>query len=378
MGEERKTKLEEITLRGFKSFDSSDNTLKLGDINVLIGPNGSGKSNVVTFFQMLGYMMTGALQTYIGQNGFSSSFLYYGPKRSPRFSATLKFKDRTYLNQYDFSLSSAAGDTLIFTEEKITYKNKEWDYPTEKYMDPGVKESGLRAALAHHDPRNAALRVIYSIVRKCQVFQFHDTSGTAKIKQGGYINDNEFLRQDGGNLAAYLYALKEKNPKHYERIVKHIKQVMTQFGDFVLKPSRNPNYIMLDWYEEGNDYLFGPHQISDGSLRFMALSTLLLQPPENLPTVIIIDEPELGLHPTAIAVLASMVRQASRYCQVILATQSPALLDEFEPQHIKVIERDEKSRSSKFRELDEKQLQEWLKEYTLSEIWEKNIIGGKP
>jgi len=147
--------------------------------------------------------------------------------------------------------------------------------------------------------------------------------------------------------------------KYYQRIVRYIKMAMPQFQDFVLEPSpRNENYILLNWLENGSEYLFGPHQISDGSLRFMALATLLLQPPKTLPNVIILDEPELGLHPSAISVLTGMIKAASQNSQIILATQSTHFVDEFEANSIVIVERDDKKRRSVYKKLEEAKLAE--------------------
>ncbi|MGB0840536.1 MAG: AAA family ATPase, partial [Chitinophagales bacterium] len=156
-------------------------------------------------------------------------------------------------------------------------------------------------------------------------------------------------------------------------------QVMPQFGNFDLQPSKlNKHYIILNYREPHSDYLFGAHQISDGSLRFMCLATLLLQPPETLPAVVILDEPELGLHPAAISILAGMIHTASQNCQVILATQSTRLVDEFDASNIVIVERNEQENCSEFKTLDEDKLKEWLERYSLSELWEKNVLGGRP
>jgi predicted ATPase len=250
-----------------------------------------------------------------------------------------------------------------------------------KELPPGTKESNLKLDIPELKDFIPA-KMIHALLRNCSVYQFHDTSSTSKIRNSGYINQSDFLYSDGGNLAAFLYGLKEneKNKPYYEKIVRHIKQVFPQFGDFSLQPNtRNDNYIILDWYEQSNvRYKLGAHQLSDGTIRFMALAALLLQPPKNLPSVIVLDEPELGLHPSAIVELASMVKMASQHTQVVLATQSPALLDEFEPKQITVIERDPISKSSVFKRFTEEDLKVWLEDYTLSEIWDKNILGGKP
>lgn len=379
MNQKDKIKLKSIHLKGFKSFDSAGETVPIGDLTVLLGANGAGKSNLVAFFSMINYMMTGALQTFIGENGSAESLLHFGLKKTTRISASLEFCSMKAKDTYNFTLSHASGDTLIFTEETITWVQEGKIRPLKITLDPGLKESGLYKDTK--DPKSKTSRIIYRLLRNCQVFQFHDTSKTSRIRNKGYVNDNEFLRADGGNLAAFLYAMrkKEDGEKYYERIIRYIRKTIPQFGDFVIKPSAlNENYLMLNWKENGSDYLFGPHQLSDGSLRFMAIATLFLQPPATLPSVIILDEPELGLHPAAISTLAGIAKAASKNSQVIMATQSQRLVDEFEPENIVVVERDPERYCSIFKKLDEDKLSEWLEQYSMSELWEKNVIGGQP
>lgn len=379
MNDGNRLKLKKLTLNGFKSISPDGQSIPFGDLTVLLGANGSGKSNIVSFFRMLNYMMTGTLQTYIGENGTAETVLYYGAKKTTRITATMEFSNSETTDTYSFTLAHAVGDTLIFTEETLSFHQREMPTPQIISFDSGLKESGLSGRA--NDLAVTRLQTIFEFLKNCRVFQFHDTSKEAKIRNNGYINDNTYLRSDGGNLAAFLYALRNTSDgeKYYHRIVRHIRHILPQFGDFVLKPSRlNENYITLNWKEQGTDYLFGPHQLSDGSLRFMAIATLLLQPPKTLPSVIILDEPELGLHPSALAMLAGMAKAASRHCQIILATQSPRLVDEFEPGNIIIVERNAEKQCSEYKVLDEQSLEEWLERYSLSELWEKNVIGGQP
>jgi predicted ATPase len=167
----------------------------------------------------------------------------------------------------------------------------------------------------------------------------------------------------------------------YRRIVETIRQIAPWFGDFVLQPSeKNKRFILLNWRERGSDMVFDSQALSDGTLRAMGLVTLLLQPTEDLPSLVVIDEPELGLHPYAIVTLAALMKQAACHCQIIAATQSTALLDQFRPEDVIVVDRDD--RASVFRrvpeQMSEKQLDEWLAEYSLGELWEKNVLGGGP
>ena len=373
-------KLNKIELKGYKSVNGDGQLLPINEyVTVLIGANGVGKSNVVSFFQMLGYAMSGSLQNYVGENGFADSFLYYGSKTTDCIKAKLFFASEDSKNEYFFRLAYAAGDSLVFTEEMLSFKKKGSLKPFKLTLDAGKKESQLYEA--KDSEYKDAVQVLIDFLQNCRYFQFHDTTKEAKIRKNGYIGDNKYLRSNAGNLAAFLYGIKNQKggEPYYNRIVRYIRQVMPQFGDFIMEPSvMDPNYISLDWREQNSDYIFSVNQISDGTLRFIALTTLLLQPAKSMPSLIVIDEPELGLHPAAISILAGMIKKASETSQVVLATQSPELLDQFSADKVVVVERDEARRTSVFRKLSCKELKEWEAEYTTSELWEKNVIGGRP
>lgn len=208
-----------------------------------------------------------------------------------------------------------------------------------------------------------------------RVYHFHDTTPSAKLRQSCDIRDNKFFRPDGGNLAAFLHFLREKHPDCYTNIVDAVKMAAPFFGGFDLSASRlNENRIALEWREKGCEAYFGPESLSDGTLRFICLTTLLLQP--KPPSLIIIDEPELGLHPSAIGVVAALLSSASVKSQVIACTQSVTLVNQLEPNDVVVIDREEGQ--SVFRRLSTQDTSEWLEDYGLGDLWEKNIIGGRP
>ncbi len=371
--------LKKIEIAGYKSIRSEGESIHFGDITLLLGANGSGKSNLVSFFRLLKTFDKKELQKFIAKQGGASSLLYYGPKATESINFTVDFEDNTDSKNekitYVSSLSYAVPDRLVLDKEKVFYQNDNLTEPIEYNVSKGADESQLT-----NNTYPIAKKVRDAFVQ-IQIYQFHDTSDTAKIKTSGYVDDCRILRSDAGNLAAFLKAMKENaNYKRYfERIETHVRRVMTQFKHFDLETiSENRNNVRLNWVDETTDILFGPHQISDGSLRFMALTTLLLQPPEMCPHIIVLDEPELGLHPSAIAELAGMIHTASEHCQIIIATQSPRLVDEFSLGDIVIVERDEKDHCSHFRKLDQKQLKDWISRYSLSELWEKNVLGGHP
>jgi len=371
-------KLKRMTLKGFKSFGEKQ-TLEFKDETLLIGANGSGKSNIISFFNMLNYMNEAEFNSYVEQQGGANIILYYSAKKTQFIEFEIEFEtgnkskleNITYLAKVSYKLP----DNLFIAKPIyiIEQDGKVNTLDINKLPVDEAEKSSLRKDFSD------VAKNIDMLIHNWRVFQFSDTSKESRIRQAGYIMDNKGLKSEGGNLAAFLYSIKQKEPQYYDRIVNQIRAIFPQFGDFELQPLRlNENMIMLNWYETNSDYLFGPHQLSDGTLRFIALTTLLLQPEETRPSVIFIDEPELGLHPAAITALAGMVHTISPYCQVFLATQSAQLLNHFKPNSIMVVERDRQKKYSVIKQLSEKELRVWLKKYTLAELWDKNVLGGRP
>jgi predicted ATPase len=365
-------KISTLSLKGFKTIKHLENLEFNENINLFIGANGSGKSNLISFFEMISYIMTESLQQYIADNGFANTLLYFGSKTTSQIEAIIKLTSETSENKYYFRLSHIVGDSLVFAKETINYqKNKEHQ---EINLSGNSKETELKNSQA---TIAKSLRKILNCIR---IFHFHDTSKNSFIKQARILEDNTYLKSDGGNLASFLYRLKDEYPKHYNKIKLIIRQIAPFFDDFILIP--NKDYILLKYKEIGSDIEFGAFRLSDGTLRFMALATLLIQPKETMPAIIIIDEPELGLHPVAIDKLASLLITASKYSQIFITTQSERLLNNFEAENIIVVSREKEIGNNRyysdFRQLNKEELETWLAEYSLSQIWESNIIGGRP
>lgn len=383
MIEKERIKLKSIKLSGYKSiaFSKNPDEILFGDINVIIGANGSGKSNFVSLFEMLDRIFTENLQLYVGQQGNAQSLLHYGSKVTKEIFTEITSTNGKSIEKYRFKLTPSVDDNLIFNGEEIEITDMDGEENLIYVSGSGYKESNILYSL--EDKSINTEEIMLRFFKSCKIFQFHDTSAQSYMRRSVYVENEKELYGDGSNLAPYLYTLKNtpEYKKYYNRIIKRIRLIMPQFADFALEPttiSKDP-HISLNWKSITNqEYVFGPHQLSDGSLRFMALATLLLQPPEKFPKIIIIDEPELGLHPTALSVLAGMIRTASQHSQVIIATQSTRLVDEFDCEDIIVAEWDTKENSSKFKRLDKDQLGEWLEDYSLSELWEKNVLGGQP
>jgi len=365
--------LRRVTLQGFKSIKEMD--LELRPLNVLIGANGAGKSNLVSFFKMLNEMMAGRLQQYIGTSGRAHSFLHFGPKVTAQIEARLEFEVGNGVDIYAMRLFHAAGDTLVFADETLSFLQTGYTNPKLVPLGAGHEETRIAQEAEEGEP---TAKVFRHLLNQCRVYHFHDTSATARVRQYGYAGDNRWLMPDAGNLAALLLRLREENGGAvYQRIVSTIRLVAPFFDDFDLEPAGpNKKDIILNWRDKGSDQIFGPHQLSDGTLRAMCLVTLLMQAEDELPELIVVDEPELGLHPYALNVIASLFKKASHHTQVLISTQSRSFLDSFDPEDVVVVNR--QGRESQLSRLDPGQLEAWLEEYSLGEIWEKNIIGGGP
>lgn len=366
--------LRKIAIQGFSSFENA--TADLGPMNVLIGPNGAGKSNLIKFLRMMGYAMTGGLQNFVGTCGGASTVLHYGPKKTTRVVGEISITGDGGVNDYRMEIAYGAGDTFFFADEQVRFTRDGGDGASAHYRSldrAGQKESALTDdALTDSD---ATARVTRALLRRVRTFQFHDTSDGAKVKQTAYIGDNKYLRDDAGNLAPFLFMLRESAPKSYATIRDTVRLVAPFFDDFVLEPTPlNKERIKLEWKSQYSDEVMSANQLSDGTLRFIALATLFKQ--TQLPDVICIDEPELGLHPLAVHTLVDLAYETSLQTQIILATQSVPLVDAVQPSDILTVE--QIRGATGIQRLDEDELQDWLKEYRLSDLWERNIIGGRP
>lgn len=369
-------RLRKLTLKGFKSIKEVN--IELHSLNILIGANGAGKSNLISFFKMLNEMMAGRFQQYIGTSGRAQSLLHFGPKTTPQIEASLEFEDLEFevltgIDRYSMRLSHAAGDTLIFVDETISYQKTDWESPRTDHLGAGHEEAKISEAAREEKP---TAKVLKYLLDRCRVYHFHDTSSTADVRQSCYVGDNRWLMPDAGNLAALLLRFrKEDGGAAYQRIIGTIQLIAPFFDDFVLEPDASQR-VILNWRERDSDRVFGPHQFSDGTLRAICLTTLLLQPENVLPKLIVVDEPELGLHPYALNIVADLFSKAALHTQILISTQSSSFLDNFDPEDVITVNREGKE--SKFERISSEQLELWLDEYSLGEVWEKNIIGGGP
>ena len=370
--------LGQLTIKGFKSIESLED-FKLNALNVLIGGNGSGKSNFIDVFRMLRAMMELSLPdlsrsnllSYMQSGGGIDAFLFNGPKTTQRIFIQLMSEK----NGYRFYVVPTSGGEFTIEQEERYYSGGRagwWDMGSGHTTPIILKEKNERGAAGGR----SVAHYIYNMIESWRIYHFHDTSKSAPMRRYEIIEDNAYLRYNAANLASFLFRLRNEENPAYNQIVQTVRLVTPFFGDFLLalRKSGEATQVNLSWTQKGSDYPFQPYHLSDGTIRFICLATALLQP--DPPSTLIIDEPELGLHPYAIEILAELIRSASERTQIIVSTQSPALVDSFDPEDIVVVNR--KDGASTFERLDQHALSEWLENYSLGELWRKNILTGGP
>jgi predicted ATPase len=349
--------IESINIENFKSIRETGE-IKIHDLNVLIGPNGAGKSNFISFFKFLNKLFEQQLQNYVTKKGRADSFLYFGRKTSSFLGGKIIFRndDGKISNRYRFKMEADQSNSLFFTEEYSDYNMRDQlsdfvSWSSKKINAGGTAESKLPDETSK---RTEFLRVFF---QSFKVFHFHDTSDSSKLKGFCNTTDYAYFMEEGSNLPAFLYKMQETAPKNFKLLEFTVKSIAPFIERLYLQPDEiNPNQIELRWREIGHDNLFNAFSLSDGTLRFISLCTLLLQP--DPPSTIIIDEPELGLHPLAMNKLSAMLKSASANAQIIISTQSTNLLDQFGADDVLVVEREDNQ--TVLKRLSENELRDWI------------------
>ena len=373
--------IESVRIKGFRSLADVEIS-SLPSATAFIGANGSGKSNIMRFFEMLSWMLRSRqLGEFIARQGGADDQLFRGNRVTPRMEAEIAINTSSGRNEYGFKLSYAHPDRLFFSEEAFRFSRH--GFPTEapwQSLDSGhpeakIIEAAQSSGYPYANLNSTTASVIVNLLRNCSVFQFHDTSDASAIKNTWQVSEGHRLRSNGGNLAAVLYRLEHQDIRRYELICRQIGRILPGFDSFALE--EDYGRVLLRWRAKWSDKIFGAHLTSDGSLRFFALVTLLNLPPEMLPDVILLDEPELGLHPAAVAIIGGMVRSLSSEKQVIIATQSPLLIDSFNLDEIYVLDLEEGQ--TKCRQLSAADYEVWLEDnFTPGDLWRKNLFREHP
>lgn len=354
--------IDNISIKGFKSLKEISR-FKLGNLNIIIGANGAGKSNFIQIFHMLSAMVQNGFSKFILERGGADNFLFNGPKVTPEMEMEIDFHScSNESNSYKVVFSPTADEKFLLSES-LKSGCSDW-------VSCGTVSEESR--ITESQDKDCICDLISNIV----VYHFHDTSANAPMRRSEIVEDNKRLRGNASNIAPFLLSLRESYPREYEEIRNAVRLVMPFFDDFILDVVKmgESEKVRLSWKQKGSDFPMQPYHFSDGSIRFICLAVALLQPAP--PSIIVIDEPELGLHPAAVSLLAELIHAASKETQVIIATQSPMLIDHFSINDIIVMTRDNGASAMKHLNPDEFSL--WLEDYSIGELWAKNVIEGGP
>ncbi len=366
------TRLTKIRVTGFRSL--KDVELELGPVSVLIGPNGAGKSNLLWALEMVRFLAFESLQRFVGERGGASYLMHYGPKETPAIDLILEFLTAKGCNIYEARLGYGSDESLVFLTEKAGVKETDGEQWRWSEMGSGHRESMLR----DRADTNTTARSVRWLLQQINFYHFHDTSRRSPLRTRSYADaGGDYLRSDGSNLPSFLLGLLESDDPAFKASWRRIQGLVQRVAPFIseLAPHEDRHGVRLEWRDD-RPATFGPAHLSDGTLRGLALISALAQPEQQMPLVSCIDEPELGLHPAALGLLCGLIKSVAARRQVIVSTQSPVVLDHFAPGQIVVAERHDAA--TQLRRLEETELETWLEEYTLSELYDKNILGGRP
>jgi predicted ATPase len=219
----------------------------------------------------------------------------------------------------------------------------------------------------------------YKLVRQLQEWRLYkdiDVGPDAPIRQPALIRPSVILSENGSNLASVLNSIQQQHPATWKDIEELLETVYPQFHSITFPPEGGDGKVVLRWWERPYEKQagFSANLLSDGTLKFLCLIAILKSP--NPSPLICIDEPELGLHPDWVKVVAELLQSASERTQVIVTTHSPQLVSKLRPEQLVVSEKEDGR--SLLRPLSGENLEKWLKEFTLGDLWTAGHFGGRP
>jgi len=389
----KKNTIKSLHIQNLLSFGPDSPEIKLGDLNVLIGPNGSGKSNLMGIIGLL-RSTPKDFADEIGANAGISELLWKGWSKAKTTIATLQ----VVVNpagvkrdlRYRLSFTRAGAQLKIVDERIENEKPDEGHTKPYLYFDynrghPVLNVAGKERSLQHEEvnpqqsilsqrqdpdqyPEVTYLGRFFGSFRLFRDWEFGPNSGVRDLY--GAELKTDFLAEDISNLGLMLHNLREE-PRVKAELHKYLKMFYEGF-EGISTPIRGG---LIDLrVEEANDVSIPASRLSDGTLRWLMLLTILLHP--DPPPVVCIEEPELGLHPDIIRPLAKLLASASERMQLIVTTHSDALVDELSGTPEAVIVCEKHDGSSTLKQLDAEQLSDWLKRYTLGQLWRTGEIGG--
>ena len=369
-----------LSIRGFRRL--LDVSLELRPLTVLIGANGCGKTSVLDVLNLLSNSAQGRLGPAVSEMAGLGSVLTYD--RAPELKLGLSFNS---------SVGEMLGYHLVLEPRGLGFAIREESMgsPIEPSQiaasDARVDFYDVRGELVESGSRRGLLETALSQVPKSLhgPEEFRETLAGSTFYQGISVGVRSPVRlpqqlgpaqlpgRDGEDLVSCLYSMRESHPERFEAVEDTLRVAFPRFKRLEFPPVA-AGTVGLGWRDNDSTKTFYAHQLSPGTLRFLWLTALLQSP--GLPALILLDEPEVSLHPEMVSLMVDQFREASFRSQLVIATQSDSLIRFLEPKEVVVCDSDEGAMTTLTR-ADELDLEEWLKEYSLDELWRNGRLGAR-
>ncbi len=386
---------ERIRVQGFRRLHDID--LPLKRLNVVIGANGCGKTSLLDVFSLLAASAAGALSETISDlSGVDAilSNLIAAKGDKARFMALELAMTVPNHNPLEYRLALASrGIGYEITDETLTqardrkpqpFKHIDSHHGQVRYYDPQPGKRGLVKPTWDYNDKETALSQVPKMFREPEEFRkrlassthYHvlDVGRRAPVRLPQQMKDAKLPGHDGEDLISCLYTLRETDPDRFNAIEAALQAGFPSFERLNFPPVAT-GVLSMTWKDKSSNTTFAMHQLSEGSLRFLWLATLLQSP--ELPAVTMIDEPEVSLHPELLSLLADLLREASDRTQILVATHADRLVRFLEPGEVLTVNVSEQGAAG-FQWADQLDLASWLDEYTLDEVWRMGRMGARP
>jgi predicted ATPase len=374
-----------------------DVELPIRDLTVVIGPNGAGKTSLLEVFQLLERGCQQELGSFLASQGGVQAVLSH-PRiagRPPCLQIGVELDVQSDQSDapmdYRFELAGQQVGYMI-NSERLEWQfdpqaKKPFQYidahrdrlyyadPTKavKMAQPDWDYNRLELALAQVPKMYREPETLRSMFASTRHYSFLDVSPRAVVRSSQSLTPDTRPGPNGENLYSALYNMRASHRDIYERIGALLEQGFADFKRLEF-PVVGAGQVTLAWYERGSREPLYPNQLSEGTLRFLWLITILLATPE--PALLLLDEPEVSMHPELLKLLAALLQDASVRSQIVVATHSPDLIRWLQPEEVLIA--DKEDGVTRFTWADELDLDEWLEEYTLRDLWLMGNLGGRP
>ena len=384
-------KINRIKISGFRRLRSLD--LPMRPFVVLIGANGVGKSSLLDACTTLSASASGNLNGTLSKFGGIANLLTRGKSEELSFTVEIEVPDHEPL-EYDLSLVPK-GNGYAISREILSQKRDGYsELGPFKHIDASEgdiryyeKDNNGRKGLCTPDwelnPLETALAQVPKMYRQPEglrrilatATQYHvlDVGPRAPVKMPQQMKPAILPGPDGEDLVPYLYYLRETDRSRFDLITDSLRVAFPDFEEISFPPVA-AGMLAMTWKDRNFSKPMYMNELSEGTLRFLWLVSLLQSP--NLSTVTMIDEPEVSLHPELLSLLADLMREASTRTQLIVATHSDRFIRFLKPEEVIVMDIDEEGCSSATW-ADQLDLDHWLNEYTLDEVWQMGRMGGR-